>query len=305
MDTPYFVATSTSARQLFLLLRCIAFGDKVQMQITPDGLSFSVEESSVMEAMVFLNKNLFSSFALVPPSDESASQLTPFSLSLTALLEALQMFGISELTKSTNPFWPNTPDAFSTHTLGLAGLCRISYDSPGSPLSIILEEARITTKCELMTYEPSTLAEIPFARDELSLKAILGASYLHDVIVEMSTSSSDQLIITADEQGLSLSSPNHHGAISFQFSRNDSTILETFKVADDSFQQSYKFSHIASTKRALSSATKVSMRADNQGVLSLQFMIENIDGAAGVSFVDFVFIPLISMVDNDDDPVDG
>jgi cell cycle checkpoint protein len=301
MDTPYFVATSTSARQLFLLLRCIAFGDKVQMQITPDGLSFSVEESSVMEAMIFLNKSLFSSFTV----QETSTQITPFSLSLTALLEALQMFGISELTKSTNAFWPSTPDAFSTHTLGLAGLCRISYDCPGNPFSIILEEARITTKCELMTYEPSTLAEIPFARDELSLKAILGASYLHDVIVEMSTSSSDQLVITADEQGLSLSSPNSHGAISFQFSCNDSTILETYKVSEDTFRQSYNFSHIASTKKALSSATKVSIRADNQGVLSLQFMIENIDGAAGVSFVDFVFIPLISPVDNDDELANG
>jgi len=250
--------------------------------------------------MVFLNKDLFSNYTI-----SQDDQLPPFSLSLNALLEALQMFGISELTKSTNAFWPNNVDAFSTSALGLAGLCRFSYDGPGNPLSITLEEARITTKCELTTYEPSTLAEIPFARDELSFKAILGASYLHHVIVEMPNSSSDQIIITANAEGLTLSSPNHHGAMSFHFSRNDSTILETFKVSEDTFHQSYKFSHVASTKRALASATKVSIRADNQGVLSLQFMIENVDGAVGVSFVDFVFIPLIATGEHDDATSDG
>jgi Repair protein Rad1/Rec1/Rad17 len=50
-DTPEFVATSTSAKQLFLLLRCISFGDKVQMQISDEGVRFSVEDSAVMEGM--------------------------------------------------------------------------------------------------------------------------------------------------------------------------------------------------------------------------------------------------------------
>lgn len=46
---PDFVATSTSARQIFTLLRCINFGDKVQLQITEEGIRFSVEDSAVME----------------------------------------------------------------------------------------------------------------------------------------------------------------------------------------------------------------------------------------------------------------
>jgi cell cycle checkpoint protein len=50
-ETPDFAATSTSARQLFLLLRCISFGDKVQMQILDDGVRFSVEDSAVMEGI--------------------------------------------------------------------------------------------------------------------------------------------------------------------------------------------------------------------------------------------------------------
>ena len=54
LDAPEFVATSTSARQLFLLLRCISFGDKVQMQISDEGVRFSVEDSAAMEGMRFV-----------------------------------------------------------------------------------------------------------------------------------------------------------------------------------------------------------------------------------------------------------
>jgi cell cycle checkpoint protein len=51
IETPGFIATSTSARQLFLLLRSISYGDKVQMQILEDGVRFSVEDSAVMEGI--------------------------------------------------------------------------------------------------------------------------------------------------------------------------------------------------------------------------------------------------------------
>ncbi len=53
----------------------------------------------------------------------------------------------------------------------------------------------------------------------------------------------------------------------------------------------YKYSLIRGASRAMAIASKVSIRGDEQGVLSLQFMIENDDG--GVSFVDFRFVPFV------------
>jgi cell cycle checkpoint protein len=44
-----FAATSNSARQLLLILRCIGFGDKCQVHISDDGVRFSVEDSRAME----------------------------------------------------------------------------------------------------------------------------------------------------------------------------------------------------------------------------------------------------------------
>jgi cell cycle checkpoint protein len=63
-ESPAFVATSTSARQLFMLLRCISFGDKVQMHISDDGVRFSVEDSSVMEGALW-NRNILITFIKV------------------------------------------------------------------------------------------------------------------------------------------------------------------------------------------------------------------------------------------------
>jgi len=52
---PIFTAVSSSARQLFLLLRCISFSTKAQVQITDEGLRFSAEESSVIEGQYRLS----------------------------------------------------------------------------------------------------------------------------------------------------------------------------------------------------------------------------------------------------------
>lgn len=272
--------------------------------------------------MAFLRKNIFSSYFLKPaqPSsqeDMTAPTVTPFSVSLTSLLEALQIFGLSELTKPGNS-WDRDAftGAFSAQTLGVSGVCRIRYER-NAPLTVTLEETGIRTTCELVTYEPSHLAEIPFARDELALKAIVGAAFLHDAIIEMAATNPTKLVISATSDALTFSSPNDHGAMAFQFRRenpnkdhqfstadgtshaaSDPTVLETFMIADDSFRQAYKFAHIAATKRALASAIKVSIRGDTQGVLSLQFMIEN-EGEAGVSFVDFLFIPLVDEDEED------
>lgn len=46
---PVLTAVSSSARQLYLLLRCINFSEKAHVQISDEGLKFSVDEASVME----------------------------------------------------------------------------------------------------------------------------------------------------------------------------------------------------------------------------------------------------------------
>ncbi|CZT46796.1 probable DNA repair exonuclease rad1 [Rhynchosporium secalis] len=314
---PIFKSVSSSARQLFQLLNCIRFAPKAQVQISPDGIRFAVEESRVMQGIVFLDKALFTTFSCILPEQEtpaddtesSINDLPNFQVSLSALLETLQIFGAADPTNTrflksnadsySSNIRPTRPNAFSNQALGMAGVCRLSYAGIGSPFSIILEESGVTTTCNLHTYEPENPEEIPFARDAMQLKIIMQARWLFDAVSELSATSPTRLDLTAYPAApyLSLSAVGPLGSASVEFAKGRE-LLETFTVAEK-WTQSYKFEMIKSAAEAMRLASKVSVRGDEQGVLSLQFMVE-VEGG-GISFVDFRFVPFVRGEDDEDE----
>lgn len=247
---------------------------------------------------------MFTSYIYSPPAsdDESEEREPPaFQISLTSLLETLQIFGISEvkdrssnrdlgyggITASLSRGGPAA--AFENRTLGMTGMCRISYYALGDPLSIVLEEAGVTTTCELVTYEAEYQNEIPLQTDALASKIIMRADLLYDAITELSSTSPTRLTIVASPNAphFTLSSSGPFGSATVEFSKNPDA-LEKFEVRARTVN-TYKYSLIKGASRAMAIASKVSIREDVQGVLSLQFMIVG-DGGA-VSFVDFRFVP--------------
>ena len=111
---PIFKAVSSSARQLFQLLNCIRFAPKAHVQISSEGMRFAVEESRVMQGIVFLDKALFTSFKFTLPTSEPheeepdviAQDLPNFQISLSALLETLQIFGAADTCKQLSLIGP-------------------------------------------------------------------------------------------------------------------------------------------------------------------------------------------------------
>ena len=171
------------------------------------------------------------------------------------------------------------------------GVCRVSYAAIGDPLCIVLEEKGVTTTCELVTYEPDLFDEIPLQKDAIAQKIIMRASWLHDAINELSSTSPTRLTIASSPTPpyFTLSSSGPLGSAMVEFSK-DPQLLETFQVPSRTVN-TYKFSLIKGASRAMDIATKVSIRTDEPGVLSLQFMIE-VEGG-GYSFVDFRFVPFL------------
>ncbi|RAL67926.1 hypothetical protein DID88_008651 [Monilinia fructigena] len=205
-------------------------------KIGTQGIRFAVEESRVMQGIVFLDKALFTTFSCTLPEPDSeqdqedavSNDLAVFQISLSALLETLQIFGAADASTSrfskpendgyNSNIRRNRPNAFSNQALGLAGVCRFSY------AVVIL------------------------------------------------------------------------GSASVDFSKGRE-LLETFAVKER-WSQSYRFDMVKAAGEAMRLASKVSIRGDEQGVLSLQFMVE-VDGG-GVSFVDFRFVPFIRGEDDED-----
>lgn len=329
-----FSAMSTSVRQLYQLLRCIAFAPKAEVHITPTGIRFSVDEARVVQGLTFVDKSLFTSYNL-----STEDQLPPFEISVSALLETLQIFGLSEANSSyknaSGGFTSSYTNAFTAPSLALGGTCRISYQEAGAPLSITIQEGSVTTTCEINTYEVRGEYQdegIPLDRNTLCLKIIMQSSWLHDAMTELSGTSPEVVQINASERSQPYlafegqGGPFGDATVDYQpESKNEPTpsvnrskkqpfVTETFVVAAPAgmhgrLKQRYKFDLIKKAGRAMALASKVSIRQDQQGVLSLQFMVE-VEGGTGlkandlangvksstgnkVSFVDFRFVPLV------------
>lgn len=369
---PLFIGVSTNAHHLYTLLSCIGFANKATVQITPDGLRFSVEEARVIQGLAFLDKSLFTSYTFTSSAqptndgerldnDEPEDEVYPhFVVSLSALLETLKIFGINELSEpngsrdtslqQTNP----VSSAFSAPALLMDRSCTLQYAQHGAPLSIAITEAGVKTTCELVTYEPEDdEGDIPLQRDAIIMKIIMRSAWLHNAIAELDSSTPTILKMSAcakREPYFTLSGsggPFSESTVEFSIDKHNEivsgvgqegpqsqmhkvladdgstraratrakmapTVTETFLVSPpsalgDRIRQSYRFALIRKAARAMSVASKVSIRGDRQGVLSLQFMIELDDNiAAGrpvgagmkapmgpVCFVDFRFVPLL------------
>jgi cell cycle checkpoint protein len=342
---PLFSAVSTSVRQLYLLLRCISFAPKAEVEITSTSIRFSVDEARVVQGLTHLDKSLFTSYNYEPGEDTEA--LPRFEIALPALLETLQIFGISEPnTSSRNPnggFTSSYHNAFNAPSLALGGTCRISYAQLGSPLCITIQEGAVTTTCEINTYEvradPEDEGTIPLDRNDMCMKVIMRSSWLHDAIAELGGTSPEVIVFNASQRSQPYFALEGEGGpfgdVTVDYLPESKTepipsaarpkkqpfVTETFNIAAPAsmhgrLKRKYKFDLIKKAGRAMSLASKVSIRQDAQGVLSLQFMIElggaavgakennNANGTEGpggkAHFVDFRFVPLIEDEDEDE-----
>lgn len=310
-----FKAVASSTRQIHQLLKCISFTSKVHVQITGDGIRFAADYSRVMQGVAFLDKTLFTSYTLNLAEDEDGA-LPQFQINLAAFLETLQIFGATDIaTKQAKAdaeaYRSNIrnyrPDAFSHQTLGIQGSCCFLYEEDGEPLSIILEEAGVKTRCNMVTYTPDQPDDIPFDREDLAFKIIMQARWLLDGLSELAPMSPTRITIAASPQApyLSLStSDGSLGSASVDFA-GGRDLLETFSVREK-WAHSFKFDLIKSASEAMRIASKVSFRGDTQGVLSLQFMVEVQGDNGGVaSFLDYRFVPYETQEDEESDETMG
>ena len=254
---------------------------------------------------------MFTSFTTNLPSSDHVQASDPgapaptFQVSLPALLETLQIFGATDAAArqakaDVDPYGSKLrnyrADAFSAQTLGMSGTCSLSYAQEGEPLSIVLQEAGVKTICNLTTYLPEAPEDIPFDLENLSFKIITQARWLLDALGEIAPTSPEKLTITASrkEPYLRLAGSGGLSSSTVDFARGKH-LLETFSVRDR-WSQKFRFDIIKSAIEAMKISSKVSLRGDAQGVLSMQFMVE-VEGA-GLSFLDFRFVPFAA---NDDD----
>ncbi|OAA63712.1 DNA repair protein [Niveomyces insectorum RCEF 264] len=372
---PLFRALAMSTRPIYQLLRCVSFSNKVHVEISEDGIKFIADHTRVMQGMASLSKSMFAAYALNPPrgatignrannveeeaGEEDDALPVSFQISLPALLEALQIFGVTDAPLSrpikpdpdayrsmrsgtaaaTNSSYSNYnrqqpqqqqqmqgTDAFSHQILGMPGTCSLTYVEEGAPFGIVLEEAAVKTTCNLATYVPEALEPIPFDRDNLQFKMIMQPRWLLDALVELAPASPNLLTLSVVPNApyLRLASQGPLGSSSVDFSRGRG-LFESLWVGAR-WTQSFKFDLIKAATEAMRLASKVSIRGDRQGVLSLQFMVEMENagfgsglggagaaggaggassGSGGMQWLHFTFVPFMTDEEEEDDDDEG
>ncbi|KAJ2095426.1 checkpoint clamp complex protein Rad1 [Coemansia sp. S142-1] len=308
-----FRAKIANVRPLVNMLKTISFRPRARCVINPDGLVFTVEESQCLVAQAYLRAELFSTFAYDVQlaeyyrnqeqagfdaedlQDGEPRDVTQVVLPLDNLIECLTLFYGPSGTSSSGA-QSGAHSTASLHTSGNPGDLRgattavIAFNGPGTDFELMLEERGTISLCRLSTFVPEPSVDLKFSHHPTTQQLIIKSEWLRDAFNELDTTSeSVSISIASTEPHFRISTIGESGSTDMTYS-NTERILDSFFCNEDQENQ-YKLSLILKCKQALAMSDKTKIRINQRGFLSFQFMIPT---AADVSFVNFVFAPLVS-----------
>ncbi|XP_041377028.1 cell cycle checkpoint protein RAD1-like [Gigantopelta aegis] len=262
-DSHYvLVAKLDNARNISSILKAINFKENATVFASPMGLKVTVEDSKCVQANAFIQEAIFHEFSI-------KEEQVMFKINLTVLLECLTIFG-------------------SSAAPGVTTSLKMCYAGYGSPLLVILEEEGVLTDCSIKTMEPDEILDFDFCSTNVVNKIIIKSECLKEVFSELDmTSEVLQILMSPDQPYLQLSTFGNAGSTHSVFPK-DSDMVESFQCTQTQTNR-YKLSLLKPTAKALTISSRVSIRTDNRGFLSLQYMVTNEDGQ--VCFVEFYCAP--------------
>ncbi|XP_069820873.1 cell cycle checkpoint protein RAD1 [Dendropsophus ebraccatus] len=257
-----FSCSLDNVRNLSNILKAIHFKDHASCFATSNGLKVTVENAKCLQANAFIQAGIFQEFNVREDS-------VVFRVNLTVLLDCLSIFGASAA--------PATCTAL-----------KMCYEGYGHPLSLFLEEGGVVTVCKIHTQEPEETLDFDFCSTNVLNKIILQSDGLREAFSELDMSSDFlQITMSPDKPYLRLSTFGNAGSAHLDYPK-DSDLIEAFHCTQTQTNR-YKISLLKPSIKALALSCKVSIRTDNRGFLSLQYMVRNEDGQ--ICFVEYYCCP--------------
>jgi len=258
-----FVASIDNARNVSTLLKAVHFKETATVFVTPLGLKVTVEESKAAQANAFVQEGLFHQYQV------SQDQLA-FKINLTVLLECLTIFG------------------GSGGSTGGGTSLKMCYEGYGCPLILMLQDEGVMTDCSLKTLEPDEVLDFDFCSENVVNKIIMKSECLKEVFSDLDYSSEVmQILMSPDPPHLQFSTFGNAGSTHSSFPK-DSEMVESFECSQTQTNR-YKVQLLKPSLKALQLSTRISIRADARGFLSLQYMVRTEDGQ--VAFVEYFCAP--------------
>ncbi|XP_059171940.1 cell cycle checkpoint protein RAD1-like [Physella acuta] len=256
------VAKLDNARNVSTILKSIHFKETATVFASPLGLKVTVEDSKCVQANAFIQESIFHFYSI------KADQLA-FKINLTVLLECLTIFGSSVIP-------------------GVSTSLKMCYAGYGCPLILMLEEDGVLTDCSIKTLEPDEVLDFDFCSANVVNKIIMKSESLKEVFSDLDTTSEVlQVLMSPDQPFLQFSTFGNAGSTHSSFPK-DSEMVESFMCSQTQTNR-YKINLLKPSVKALTISTRISIRTDTRGFLSLQYMIKIEDGQ--ICFVEFYCAP--------------
>eukprot|EP01134_Creolimax_fragrantissima_P005513 CFRG5513T1 len=262
-NQPTLVASLDNPKKLLTLLKAVHLAEKSTCIVSERGLRFTVDEKGIVQASAFVKKELFEEF--------ECAQKCDFAISLNVLIECLSIFGAT------------TMNSESTSLM-------IYYQGYGNPLELKLAEHTVCTTCKIHTMEGMFAEDMNFRGSEVPNKIILQSEWLRPVFSELTIGDKNgtfDVYISAQDPCLRFSTSNVAGSCEVNFP-SDCEVIENLD-SERTQSSRYLLSSMRHSLKALSVSTKVSIRMNTRGFLSMQFMIEHEMGQQ--SFVEYMLVP--------------
>ncbi|KAK1176114.1 cell cycle checkpoint protein RAD1 [Acipenser oxyrinchus oxyrinchus] len=256
------IASLDNARNLSNILKAIQFKDHATFLSTSNGIKVTVEDSKCLQANAFIQAEIFQEFSIQEDS-------VMFRVNLAVLLDCLTIFGGSAVP-------------------GVTTALKMCYNGYGYPLTLFLEEGGVVTVCKINTQEPEETLDFDFCSTNVINKVILQSDSLREAFSELDmTSEVLQITMSPDKPHFRLSTFGNSGSAHCDYPK-DSDMMEVFQCTQTQTNR-YKMSLLKPSTKALSLSCKVSIRTDNRGFLSLQYMVRNDDGQ--ICFIEYFCCP--------------
>ncbi|KAJ3051060.1 ssDNA endodeoxyribonuclease [Rhizophlyctis rosea] len=318
-----FLAYLENVQTLVILLRALSHKEKATCVLSRSGVRFIVEDAKSAQARAYLQHNLFRDFEFpfTPSNDlddpsqhpeETQPEEIVFSVNITTLVDCLTIFGGP--TSSSHHSSGGDPDSsrddftqssrWRSYGRGMGSgdehpvPLRMTCDPDGSNFELMLETNSIVTQCRVSTYDPDEMLDLQsvFAEERTVCKVIMKSTWLKSAFSEIdTTATSISLLLSPHPPFFRLSASGLAGEAEMDYPK-DTDVLESFQCYD-TINYSYKFSLIHPCLKALAASSKTSIRVNDVGVLSMQFMI-NLN-SKDVTFIEFLICPLAEEEDDD------
>ncbi|CUS20848.1 LAQU0S01e15984g1_1 [Lachancea quebecensis] len=274
-----FSASTVHLEHITTALNCLTpFGlrDDVLIIIDNDGLSFARENNHVISIQLFLSKELFTSYQYNPP-DRDPGAHTKISVKINHILDSISVVSRDK------------DDVIE---------CTLSYVGEGSPFVLIFEDSTVTEKVEYSTYltKEWDMTGLELDRGVVELECMMKGDIFYSALQDLKEIGCKECYIYAKARSngkhiFALISKSHLGFSKILLPSERSILekLETFdsgthgKVYDKPVTGFFDFASFDKMRASAKIASKVLIRKDAHGLMSVNILSETDDILRGDS----------------------